>query len=685
VPQPGIEKLAIDTIRTLSMDAVQKANSGHPGAPMALAPVAYALWQNVLRYDPAEPTWPNRDRFLLSNGHASMLLYSVLHLTGVRQVDPEGRVLDAPAVSLDDIKSFRQLGSRTPGHPEYGVTTGVESTTGPLGQGAANSVGMAIASRWLGAHYNRANLTLFDFDVYAILGDGCMMEGISSEAASLAGHLKLPNLCWLYDNNHISLDGKLSLSFDEDVPKRFEAYGWATTHVTDANDLGQLAKAFQFFKQQGRPTLIVVDSHIGYGAPKKQDTSAAHGEPLGEDQVRAAKKFYGWPEDAQFLVPDGVREHFQQGLGMRGRKLRQDWEATRERYRKEQPELSKELDLVDRFELPPGWDADLPVFPADPKGMATRESSGQVLNALGKKIPWLLGGAADLSGSTKVTFKGEPNLAAGEPGGRNIYYGVREHAMGAIVNGMVLTKLRAFGSTFLTFTDYMRAPIRLSALMEIPAFHVMTHDSIGLGEDGPTHQPIEQLASLRAMPGLWVIRPGDANEVTECYRLVMESKRHPVILSFSRQALPTFDRTKYAPASGARKGAYVLADAEGGKPQVLLMATGSEVRLIVEAFEKLKAEGIRARAISMPCWEIFEQQSPEYRESVFPSSVSARVAVEQAATFGWQAYVGLTGKILGMKSFGASAPLKDLLPHFGFTTEHVVAAAKEQLGKKEQS
>jgi transketolase len=681
VVQPGIEKLAIDTIRTLSIDAVQKANSGHPGAPMALAPVAYALWQNVLRYDPGDPTWPNRDRFVLSNGHASMLLYSVLHLTGVRQVDHEGRVLDAPAVSLEDIKSFRQLNSRTPGHPEYRLATGVEATTGPLGQGAANSVGMAIASRWLAARYNRPGYALFDFDAYAIVGDGCMMEGIASEAASLAGHLKLPNLCWLYDNNHVSLDGKTALSFSEDVARRFEAYGWAVTHVTDANDLGQLASALAFFKKQARPTFIVVDSHIGYGSPKKQDTSAAHGEPLGEEQVRAAKKSYGWPEDAQFLVPDGVREHFQQGIGVRGKKLRQDWEALRGRYAKEFPELAAELDRIDRVELPPGWDSELPVFPADPKGLATRESSGQVLNALAKRIPWLLGGAADLSVSTKTTFKGEPNLGPGELGGRNIYFGVREHAMGAIVNGMVLSKLRAFGSTFLTFTDYMRAPIRLSSIMEIPAFHVMTHDSIGLGEDGPTHQPIEHLASLRAIPGLWVLRPGDANEVTECYRLVMESKHHPAILAFSRQAIPTFDRSKVSAATGVRKGAYVLVDAEGGKPEVLLMATGSEVRLIVEAQEKLKAEGIRARAVSMPCWEIFEQQSPEYRESVLPSSVTARVAVEQAAMFGWRTYVGPTGKILGMKSFGASAPLKDLLQHFGFTTEHVVAAAKEQLGK----
>jgi transketolase len=682
VPQPGIEKLAVDTIRTLAIDAVQKANSGHPGAPMALAPLAYALWRNQLRYDPADPTWPDRDRFVLSNGHASMLLYAVLHLTGVRQADRQGKLLDAPAVSMEDIQSFRQLNSRTPGHPEYGLTTGVEATTGPLGQGAANSVGMAIATRWLASRYNRPGFTLFDHDVYAIVGDGCMMEGITSEAASLAGHLRLPNLCWFYDNNKVSLDGLTVLSFTEDVAKRFEAYGWAVTHVTDVNDLGQLAKSFEFFKKtKDRPTLVVVDTHIGYGSPKKQDTSAAHGEPLGEDQVRAAKRNYGWPEDAHFLVPDGVREHYAEGIGVRGRKLRQDWQGLRDRYRKEFPEQSAELDLLERDELPEGWDRDLPSFPADAKGLATRESSGQVLNALGKKIPWLLGGAADLSGSTRVTLKGDPNLDPEHPQGRNIYFGVREHAMGAIVNGMVLSKLRAFGSTFLTFTDYARTPIRLSSLMEIPAFHVMTHDSIGLGEDGPTHQPIEHLASLRAIPGMRVFRPADANEVVECYKVVLGSKHHPAIISLSRQALPTFDRTRYAPAAGVQKGAYVLADAEGGRAQVILMASGSEVRLCVEAYERLKAEGIRSRVVSMPSWELFALQPAEYRESVLPSSVTARVAVEQAAVFGWERHVGQTGAILGMRSFGASAPIKDLLPHFGFTVDHVVAAAKEQLGK----
>ena len=684
MPQPGIEQLAINTIRTLSIDAVQKANSGHPGAPMALAPVAYGLWQNVLRYDPADPTWANRDRFILSNGHASMLLYSTLFLAGVRQVDAKGKVLDAPAVSLDDIKAFRQLDSRTPGHPEYRLTTGVEATTGPLGQGAADSVGMAIASRWLAARYNRPGFSLYDFDVYAILGDGCMMEGISSEAASLAAHLKLSNLCWLYDNNKVSLDGGTPLSFTEDVAARFEAYGWSVTHVPDANDLFQVGAALDYFrKNEDRPTLIVVNSHIGYGAPKKQDTSAAHGEALGEDQVRAAKRTYGWPEDAQFLVPDGVRQHFDAGLGARGKKLRAEWMDLRGRYRKEFPELSRELELIERNELPEDWDRELPVFPADPKGMATRESSGQVLNALAKKIPWLLGGAADLSGSTKVTLKGDPNLDVEHPGGRNIYFGVREHAMGAIVNGMVLCGLRAFGSTFLTFVDYMRATVRLASIMEIPTFHVMTHDSIGLGEDGPTHQPVEQLASLRAMPGLIVLRPADANEVTEAYKIALRSTRHPLILVFSRQALPTFDRSKVAPASGVQKGAYVLVDSEGGKPEILLMATGSEVRLIVEAQEKLRVAGIRARAVSMPSWELFEQQSPEYRESVLPSAVKARVAVEQAAAFGWDRYAGSTGAIIAMRSFGASAPIKDLLPHFGFTVDHVVAEAKAQLGRKD--
>ena len=674
---PSTAQLAINTLRTLSIDAVQKANSGHPGAPMALAPVAYALWREVLRYDPLDPLWPNRDRFVLSNGHASMLLYSTLFLAGVRAVDKDGKVGTGPAVSLDDIKAFRQLGSRTPGHPEYGLTSGVEATTGPLGQGAGNSVGMAIASRWLGARYNRPGQPLFNFNVYAILGDGCMMEGISTEAASLAGHLKLANLCWIYDNNHISLDGKTALSFSEDTAARFGAMGWAVTQVDDANDFAKLAGAFAFFRQTSdRPSLLIVDSHIGYGAPKKQDTSAAHGEPLGEEEVRAAKRNYGWPEDAQFLVPDGVREDFAAGLGQRGRAARQAWEQMFEQYRREHPDLADEVDRIERRELPTGWEAALTAFPPDAKGMATRESSGKVLEALGQRIPWIVGGAADLSGSTRTSFKGEGAMAADLPAARNVYYGVREHAMGAIVNGMVLSGLRGYGATFFTFTDYMRTPIRLSALMEIPSLWLMTHDSIGLGEDGPTHQPIEQLAALRAVPHLWVFRPADANEVVECWRAALQARHRPSLFVLSRQALPTYDRSQFAPAAGAARGAYVLAEAADGPPQVLLLATGSEVAMAVAARAQLQQNGIRARVVSMPCWRLFEEQDAAYRESVLPSSVTARVSVEAAAVLGWDRYVGPKGTILGMHGFGASAPIKDLYKHFGFTPEHVAEAAR---------
>ncbi len=677
MPSPSIAQLAINTLRTLSIDAVQKANSGHPGAPMGFAPVAYALWRDVLRYDPTQPLWPNRDRFVLSNGHASMLLYSTLFLAGVREVDKAGKVGTGPAVSLDDIKAFRQLGSRTPGHPEYGLTTGVEATTGPLGQGAGNSVGMAIASRWLGTHFNRAGKTLFDFNVYAFLGDGCMMEGISSEASSLAGHLKLSNLCWIYDNNYVTLDGKAALSYSEDTAARFGAMGWAVTHVDDANDLEKLAAAFAFFRQtRDRPTLIIVDSHIGYGAPKKQDTSAAHGEPLGEEEARAAKRAYGWPEDAQFLVPDGVREDFEQGLGRRGRAAREAWERMFLEYRREYPDLAHEVDCIDRRELPAGWEAALTAFPPDAKGMATRESSGKVLEALGQRIPWIVGGAADLSGSTRTAFIGEGPMEADHPAARNIYYGVREHAMGAVVNGMVLSGLRGYGATFFTFTDYMRTPIRLSALMEIPSLWLMTHDSIGLGEDGPTHQPIEQLAALRAVPGLLVFRPADANEVVECWRVVMRTTHRPSMLVLCRQALPTFDRSQFGAASGAARGAYVLAEAAGGSPQVLLLATGSEVAMAVAARAQLAEGGIRARVVSMPCWQLFEEQDAAYRESVLPPAVTARVSVEAAAVQGWDRYVGPRGTIIGMRSFGASAPIKDLYQHFGFTPERIAEAAR---------
>jgi len=677
VSSPGIAQLAINTLRTLSIDAVQKANSGHPGAPMGFAPVAYALWREVLRYDPADPLWPNRDRFVLSNGHASMLLYSTLFLAGVREVDKDGKVGTGPAVSLDDIKSFRQLGSKTPGHPEYVLTSGVEATTGPLGQGAGNSVGMAIASRWLGTRYNRSGKTLFDFDVYAILGDGCMMEGISSEAASLAGHLKLGNLCWIYDNNHISLDGKTALSFSEDAAARFGSMGWAVTHVDDANDLSKLAKAFAFFKAtRDRPTLLIVDSHIGYGSPKKQDTSAAHGEPLGEEEVRAAKRNYGWPEDAQFLVPDGVREDFAQGLGARGKAAHEAWQKTFQEYRREYPQLADELDRLARRDLPQGWEAALTPFPADAKGMAPRESSGKVLEALGERIPWIIGGAADLSGSTRTSFKGEGPMEPDTPSARNVYYGVREHAMGAIVNGMVLSGLRGYGATFFTFTDYMRTPIRLSSLMEIPSLWVMTHDSIGLGEDGPTHQPVEQLAALRAVPHLLVFRPADANEVVECWRAVLENRHRPSLFVLSRQALPTFDRSKFGAATGAARGAYVLAEADGGKPDVLLLATGSEVAMAMAARTQLAQGGIQARVVSMPCWQLFEEQDAAYRESVLPAAVTARVSVEAAAALGWDRYVGPKGTILAMRSFGASAPIKDVQKHFGFTPEHIAELAR---------
>jgi transketolase len=677
VSSPGIAQLAINTLRTLSIDAVQKANSGHPGAPMGFAPVAYALWREVLRYDPEDPRWPNRDRFVLSNGHASMLLYSTLFLAGVREVDKQGKVGPGPAVSLDDIKSFRQLGSRTPGHPEYGLTTGVEATTGPLGQGAANSVGMAIASRWLGTRYNRPGKTVFDFDVYAILGDGCMMEGISSEAASLAGHLQLGNLCWIYDNNHISLDGKTALSFSEDAAARFGAMGWAVTHVDDANDLAKLAQGFAFFKgTRTRPTLLIVDSHIGYGAPKKQDTSAAHGEPLGEEEVRAAKRNYGWPEDAQFLVPDGVREDFAAGLGVRGRAAREAWQKMFTEYRREHPDLADEIDRMARRDLPDGWEAALTPFPADAKGMATRESSGKVLEALGGRIPWIVGGAADLSGSTRTAFKGEGPMEPATPSARNVYYGVREHAMGAIVNGMVLSGLRGYGATFFTFTDYMRTPIRLSSLMEIPSLWVMTHDSIGLGEDGPTHQPIEQLAALRAVPHLLVFRPADANEVVECWRAVLTNHHRPSLFVLSRQALPTYDRTKFGAAAGAGRGAYVLAEADGGKPDVILLGTGSEVAMAMTARDLLAKDGIKARVVSMPCWQLFEEQDAAYKQSVLPDAVTARVSVEAAAALGWDRYVGPKGTILAMRSFGASAPIKDVQKHFGFTPEHIAEAAR---------
>jgi transketolase len=678
-----LDTLSINTIRTLAIDAVQQANSGHPGAPMGLAPVAYCLWQEFLRYDPADPTWLNRDRFVLSNGHASMLLYAMLYLAGVREVDENGQVLKELAVPLEEIKRFRQLGSRTPGHPESHITSGLETTTGPLGQGVGNSLGMAIASNWLAANFNRPDFEIFEYSVYAICSDGDLMEGIGGEAASLAGHLKLSNLCWIYDNNHITLDGPANWSFSEDVATRFMGYGWNVTRVTDANDLEMLARAFEVFKDtKDRPTLIIVDTHIGYGSPHKQDTNAAHGEPLGEEEVRLTKKFYGWPEDAKFLVPEGVREHFQDGIGKRGREARAQWTKIFSGYKDKYPELADQLHRMQRRELPDGWDKNLPTFPADPKGVATRESSGKVLNVVAKNIPWMIGGSADLATSNKTNLKDAGDFEAGSYKGRNLHFGVREHVMGASVNGMVVSGLRAFGATFFNFSDYMRASIRLSALMEIPSIFIFTHDSIGLGEDGPTHQPIEQLASLRAMPNLLVIRPGDANEVTEAWKIIAQSQHQPVALVLTRQNVPTFDRTKYGAAAGTARGAYILADAPGGKPEVILLGTGSEVSLCVEAYEKLRAEGVPARVVSMPCWEIFDQQDAAYKESVLPSSVTARVSVEMAATFGWERYVGLKGQMIGMHRFGASAPLKDLLKFFGFTVDAVVAAAHKAIAGK---
>ncbi len=683
-----LDTLTINTIRTLAMDAVQKANSGHPGTPMALAPVAYTLWQNFLRFDPQDPIWPNRDRFVLSNGHASMLLYALLHLTGVREVNSKYEVLDELAVKLEDIEKFRQIDSKCPGHPEYHLTSGVETTTGPLGQGVGNSVGMAMAGQWMAQYFNRPGFELFNYNVYAFCGDGDMMEGISSEAASLAAHLKLSNLCWVYDNNHITIEGDTALAFNEDVGARFEGYGWNVTHVHDANDLNALSKAYNFFlDSDSGPTLIIVDSHIAFGSPNKHDTKEAHGEALGEEEVRLTKKAYGWPENAHFLVPDGVRENFQQGIGKRGRELRESWEKLFANYGKQYPQFADHLNRMLRRDLPDGWDKNLPSFPADAKGPATRDSSSKVLNALAQNIPWLIGGAADLYPSTKtrLTFDGAGDFEANNYSGRNLHFGIREHAMGAIVNGMSLSKLRAYGSTFLIFSDYMRAPIRLASLMEIPVIHVFTHDSIGLGEDGPTHQPVEQLPSLRAIPGLVDLRPGDANEVVEAWKVIMQLQHKEALLVLTRQTVPTLDRTKYASAAGVAKGAYILADAPDAKPEVILIASGSELSLCVGAYEQLKTEGIKARVVSMPSWELFQQQSEEYRRSVFPPQIRARVAVEQAAKMGWSQYVGSTGKVIGMETFGSSAPLKDLLKKFGFTPEKVVEAAKESISLSKRS
>jgi transketolase len=679
-----LDRLSVNTIRTLSIDAVERAKSGHPGTPMALAPLVYTMWNRVMRFDPEDPIWPNRDRFVLSNGHASMLLWSVLHLTGTRAVNADYERLGQPSVSLEDIRRFRQIGSKAPGHPEYHWVSGVETTTGPLGQGAATSVGMAIAQKWLADRYNRPGFVIFDYDIYVVCGDGCLMEGVTAEAASLAGHLGLDNLCWVYDNNHITIEGQTSLAFTEDVAARFMGYGWNVLRVGDANDLDRIEQALGVFREtKGRPTLIILDSHIGYGAPHKHDTPAAHGEPLGDEEVRLTKRSYGWPEEAQFLVPDGVREHFAAGVGARGAAARTRWTALFASYRAAYPELASEIDQMQRRDLPAGWDRNLPVFPADAGGIAGRDASGKVLNALAQSIPWFLGGSADLgpSNKTALTYEGAGSFQAGSPGGKNLHFGIREHAMAATVNGLSLSKLRAFGATFFIFSDYARPAIRLSALMELPTIFVFTHDAMGDGEDGPTHQPVEHLASLRAIPGLVTLRPGDANEVVEAYRYVMQLRHEPVVLALSRQPLPTLDRRIYASATGVARGAYVLADPPGGNPEVILIASGSELSLAVEAHDKLLAEGIGSRVVSMPSWEIFEHQTQEYRDGVLPPGVKARVAVEQASTFGWERYVGTSGSVIGMKTFGASAPLKELQRKFGFEPDRVVAAARAQLGR----
>jgi transketolase len=682
-----LDQLTVNTIRTLAMDAVQQAKSGHPGTPMALAPVIYCLWQRVLRFDPDHPIWPNRDRFVLSAGHASMLLYAMLHLTGVKAVNPKYETLGHLSVTLDDIKRFRQLDSKCAGHPEYRWTSGVETTTGPLGQGLATSVGMAIAERWIASYFNRPEHTLFDYNVYALCGDGCMMEGLSGEAASLAGHLKLGNLCWIYDNNHITIEGNTELAYSDDVATRFVGYGWNVTRVGDANDLTMLERAFTTFTHTtDRPTLIIVDSHIAYGAPNKQDTSAAHGEPLGEEEIRLAKRHYGWPEDARFLVPDEVREHFRNGLGARGAAQHQAWWAMFEEYRRTYPELADQGYRMLKRELPDHWSDGLPVFPADRTGVATRDASGKALNAVARNVPWLIGGSADLGPSckTRITMEGAGDFTADNPGGRNLHFGIREHAMAAVLNGLSLSKIRPFGSGFLIFSDYSRAAIRLSALMEIPVIHIFTHDSIGVGEDGPTHQPVEHLASLRAIPGLITLRPADANETVEAWRVIAQLRHQPVALILTRQAVPTFDRTKYASADGVQRGAYVLADSRGGPPDVILLATGSEVSLCLEAYEQLSGEGIRARVVSMPSWELFEQYcrtAPGYRNEVLPESVSARVSVEKGSTLGWTRYVGSQGASIGMDTFGASAPLQELQKKFGFTVDNVVTAARQQAAR----
>ncbi|MBA3810423.1 MAG: transketolase [Caulobacteraceae bacterium] len=683
-PAQDLDLLAIDTIRTLAIDAVEKAASGHAGAPMAMAPVGYTLWNRFLRYDPADPAWPNRDRFVLSAGHGSMLLYALLHLASVERIDRQGRALGRPAVSLDDIKAFRELGSVCAGHPEYGLTTGVEVTTGPLGQGAGNSVGMAIAERWLAARYNQPGATLFDYNVYALCSDGDLMEGVASEAASIAGHLRLSNLCWIWDDNTVTIEGHTEIAFTEDVAERFRGYGWATRVVDDANDCEAFARAVEsFLSTDDRPTLIVVKSVIGYGSPHKQGTSKAHSDPLGEAEVKLTKEAYGWPADAQFRVPDGVKEHFTASLRERGGKQSAAWRESFEAYARDHGQAAGDLRAMWSGALPAGWDGDIPTFPADAKGMATREASGKVLNGIAPRFPWLIGGSADLSPSTKtrLEFDGADDFEPRVPSGRNFHFGVREHVMGSIANGLAVSRLRPYTGTFLIFSDYMRPPTRLAALMDLPVTFVFSHDSIGLGQDGPTHQPIEQLAALRAIPRMIVLRPGDANETAEAWRVILAQTDRPACLILSRQAMPTLDRAKYAPAAGVAKGGYVLAGEKGRRPDVILIATGAEVGLVIGAYGRLTAEGVAARVVSLPSWELFEAQDRAWRDEVLPPGVAARVTVEAASPLGWDRYAGPTGEIIAMRGFGASAPIGPLMTHFGFTVEAVYQAARRQLGE----
>ncbi|NBW95934.1 MAG: transketolase [Planctomycetia bacterium] len=669
-----LDRLAIDTIRTLSMDAVEAAKSGHPGTPMALAPVAFTIWRDFLRYDPANPAWPNRDRFVLSCGHASMLLYSLIHLGGIRRGGPADAARNVPAVSLDEIKKFRQLDSVCAGHPEHHMTAGIETTTGPLGQGCGNSVGMAIASKWLAAHPGHE---VFDYDTYVLCSDGDLMEGVAAEAASIAGHLGLSNLCWVYDDNSITIEGETHLAFTENVARRFEGLGWRIEHVADANDTAALRKAFEAFKsEREKPTLIVVKSVIGFGAPKKAGSHEAHGAPLGPEEIKGAKQAYGWPADATFHVPPEVPEHFAKTFGARGRQAHEAWQKTMADYAKSQAALATELhDFLDG-RLPKAWDSGIPSFPADAKGLASRVSSGKVLQALSAGVPWFLGGSADLAPSTMTLVTGAGDFEPASYGGRNFHFGIREHGMAAACNGMALSGLRPYCATFFVFFDYLKPALRLSALGNLGVIYVLTHDSIGLGEDGPTHQPIEQLASARAVPGLSVFRPGDANEVVETYRVVMQRANRPAVIVLSRQNLPTLDRTGLGAAAGTARGAYVLRDAPDGRPACILIGTGSEVQVCLDAATRLAEQGVHARVVSMPSWDLFAEQDAAYRESVLPAAVTARVACEAACGFGWEKWIGPRGKFVGMTSFGASAPAPALYKHFGITADAVAAAAK---------